>query len=135
MPIIHEKLSLNLLIQIKVIQELFYDFLPISFEDTVNDFKRDMNPEIEVLVWQRIAATYLMFIKNKVLFFESRMEIFFTLLEISFSNSEFNRNDFSELKYLNQEDVEKLYNLYNSIVPGVDSFDTEISVYYMGNGI
>lgn len=133
MPIIHEKLSLNLLVQIKVIQELFYDMLPLSFEDTVNDFKRDMNPEREVLVWQRIAATYLMFIKNKVLEFEFRKEIFFTLLNISFSSSEFNRNDFSELKYLNQEDVEKLYNLYNSIVPGVDSFDTEILVYYMSN--
>lgn len=125
-PFRHDTLSLALLLQIKVIQELFYDVFPLSFEDTVNNFKRDTNPEREVLVWHRIAATYLKFIKNKDNDLKIRKEIFSAILKVSMSSFEFDENDYGSFKYITMNEARSLFDLYNSVVPGVLSFDTEI---------
>lgn len=122
----HDTLSLKLLLQIKLIQRTFFDILPISFEVTVNNFMKDTNPEREVLVWLRMAATYLEFINFKEADINRKKHIFSAVLKISMSCFEFDVSDFKSLTQITLDEAKQLFNIYNSIVPGVEYFDTEI---------
>lgn len=56
---VHGSLPSELLRRIRLIQSALYEVLPVSFDETVESFKRDLHPEREVEFWESIAGTYL----------------------------------------------------------------------------
>jgi hypothetical protein len=56
---VHDSLPPELLRRIRLIQEAVYEALPVSFEETVENFKRDLRPDHEVEIWESIAGIYL----------------------------------------------------------------------------
>lgn len=58
-PLRHEELPPALVDRIESIADIFEDVLPASTEEWVDDFRRDEQPETELLVWERLAESYL----------------------------------------------------------------------------
>ena len=58
-PIRHDQLPDSYLNRILVIYWIFSEYLSISQEETIDNFKRDLHPEREIEVWERMAAVIL----------------------------------------------------------------------------
>jgi len=54
-PIRHPVLPDDFIERIKAFKKILSDFDAVSLEQTVDNFKRDTNPESELLIWERIA--------------------------------------------------------------------------------
>ncbi len=57
-PIVNDTFSDEQLEDIKFIHEAFIEVLPISLEETTENFKRDLNPNNEINVWLNMAKAY-----------------------------------------------------------------------------
>ncbi len=55
-PIRHEKLPDALVNRILLIHRAFANYLSFSFDETLESFRRDMHPEREIGVWEKMAA-------------------------------------------------------------------------------
>ena len=58
-PVRHENLPDGMLDRIGSLADVFAEVLPGSREDWIDDFRRDEHPESEIVVWERIAESYL----------------------------------------------------------------------------
>ena len=58
-PIRHDRLPHSYLNRILVIYWTFSEYLSISQEETIENFKRDLHPEREIEIWERMAAVIL----------------------------------------------------------------------------
>jgi hypothetical protein len=74
-PVRRRKLPAALLQRILVIQEATFDVLPISFEETVLGFKKDLSPEEEVGLWETLVAVYLYVLREDRIPAEGRREV------------------------------------------------------------
>ena len=57
-PVRHETLSEPLVARIAAIHEAVDDVFPEPLEQRVEDFRRDADPEREVVIWEGIVAAY-----------------------------------------------------------------------------
>lgn len=57
-PIRHESLPPELVERIKKIQALLAEVDPTPLDKVIEDFRRDLHPEREVAIWEKIAADY-----------------------------------------------------------------------------
>jgi hypothetical protein len=74
---LHDVLAAPLLRRIRLVQEAVYEVFPVSFEETVDNFKRDIRPEREVEFWESIAGIYLNAVREqRVTTLEARRELF-----------------------------------------------------------
>jgi len=74
---IHSSLPADLERRIRLIQGALYEVLPISLDETIENFKRDVHPEREVEHWEAIAGAYLQLVHElSVDSPEARKEIF-----------------------------------------------------------
>lgn len=58
-PIRHTKFDEQLIVRIRFIRSSLFKVIPHSMEYWLNGFQRDLHPEDEVNVWERIATCYL----------------------------------------------------------------------------
>lgn len=58
-PIRHGSLSDSLTNRIRLMREVLLEVNPCSWRETVDNFRRDMNPEQELVLWEYIASIYL----------------------------------------------------------------------------
>jgi hypothetical protein len=82
-PLRHQTLPRPLLLRLRVIQQVFYDVFPISFEETVRSFQADLQPEKQTQVWEVMAATYLQISREQGLGIEGKRELFGLVLQAS----------------------------------------------------
>jgi hypothetical protein len=74
---VHEVLPADHLRRIRLIQGALYEVFPVSFDETVENFKRDLRPDREIEIWESIAGTYFMIINDQdVASLQQRKEIF-----------------------------------------------------------
>lgn len=64
-PIRHENLSLKLIIRIRIIRAALLEVYPDTFYSWLDGFKRDMHPEDEIHIWEKIVAIYLEYFSYK----------------------------------------------------------------------
>lgn len=107
----HEELPTELINRIRIIHKLFYDVLPISLEETINNFRRDYNPSREIKIWEHMAATYLEYLFGKDVDIEYKKEVFEVILLLSIESNEYKK----KFKFLTSDDIEKIKELYNSL--------------------
>jgi hypothetical protein len=79
-PIRHEQLSDEQLRRIRKIHQTFQEVYPISLEKTIENFKRDLDPEPEIVIWERIAEAYTAYLSRYKLSSKEKRAVFEVLL-------------------------------------------------------
>ncbi|HYH83348.1 MAG TPA: toll/interleukin-1 receptor domain-containing protein, partial [Longimicrobium sp.] len=82
-PIIHQTLPASLLLRIKLTQRVLFEVFPESLDQAIEHFRREPDPEREVVVWEAIASAYLDATRDQILSLEQRREIYKALLVYS----------------------------------------------------
>jgi len=108
-PIRHATLPKELVQRIKAYKKILAEVDDSSLEEAIEDFKRDANPESEVVIWERIAGTYRACLQaNKTLTeLTVKKEVFFVIVRYSMTTEVFR-----ELKFLGEKEVNALIDIY-----------------------
>lgn len=111
--IVHDTLSAEQLLKIKHIQSTFQEVYPVTLEETIINFKRDQNPDNEIVVWLDMSSAYENYLKSQTnnLDLTKKQEVFKLLLSRSMMPSnEAILN--SELKILDENETNKVLSFY-----------------------
>lgn len=87
-PIRHETLPKSQILRLKLVFEIFKDVLNISYSQFFSNFQRDLHPENEITVWERIAVAYLQLLEGKKYSTKEKKELLGILLNISMQPKE-----------------------------------------------
>lgn len=58
-PIRHASLPPNMLVRLRLIRESLLEVFPVSWTQTIDNFRRDMHPDRELAIWEFAAGIYL----------------------------------------------------------------------------
>jgi len=95
-PIRHPTLPDTVIARITAFKAMLGDVDTASVERTVDSFKRDANPDIELVIWERIASTFQMYLfRNPTIDLAVRKEVFAVLVGASMGVEE--RKNFTHL--------------------------------------
>ncbi len=75
-PIQHETLTEEQLARIRRFHETFSEVERRSFDDEVDLFKRDMYPDLELDIWERMARAYQTYCDGRQLSLEAKKEVY-----------------------------------------------------------
>jgi len=62
-PVLHHQLPRSLIARIYSLYSRLYDVYPLAMAEWLDGFQRDVNPEGEVLWWERVANCYVDYIR------------------------------------------------------------------------
>ena len=86
---VHKKLPASLLPRIKATTDVFEIIDGISYEKAIDLYKRDLNPESNLIIWEEMAKAYKIFCKIRCKTNVERKDVYRALLLRSmFSTSE-----------------------------------------------
>ena len=77
---VHSSLPPELLPRIKATTNIFEPVDGISYEQAVDLYKRDLNPESNLVIWEEMARVYTAFCAARCTSPEERMDVYRTLL-------------------------------------------------------
>lgn len=112
-PIRHAELPPALIERVKALEPVFADVYPITHEQWLEGFQRDVHPEREIAIWEQIAIAFSQFTAGRNLSREVRREAFGLLLFRSGATADATLKQ-AKLKYLTREEARKLVNLYKA---------------------
>lgn len=75
-PTLHNELPDQLLDRIKAVQETFAEVDDTPLEQWIDDFKRDLDPESNIKIWEDMKVAYNSYCKDRELPIETRKEVF-----------------------------------------------------------
>jgi hypothetical protein len=108
-PIQHPVLPDDFIERIKAFKKILSDFDTVSLEQTIDNFKRDTNPESELVIWERIAGTFQLYLShNPTTDSAIRKDIFAVLLGASMDIKEF-----ENIKHLSDQQIKHLVLYYH----------------------
>ena len=113
-PIRHGEISADLDARIRKFALVFSEVYPITHEEWLDGFRRDTNPENEIIIWEDMATAYSKFLEANELEEAARSEAF-NLLVVR-SGTENMDSSYSNLKSLTIEQAQALVASY-SIIP------------------
>ena len=113
-PIRHPTLPLALISRIENIAGMLAEVNSQPVGEWVEDFRRDQNPEKEVVVWEAMAAAYSVFTKDRSLSVKAKKEAFALLLMRSMNDERSVLNE-APLKRLSRADAVALLTAFESI--------------------
>jgi hypothetical protein len=79
-PIIHETLPQEFLTRLRLVHQALLPVFKTSWTDTVNNFRKDHNATRELVLWERIAATFLTVVRRHSLTNEEARNLFGSLV-------------------------------------------------------
>lgn len=95
--------------RVRAFKAILADVEPSSVEETLENFQRDANPEIELGVWEQIVLRYQWYLNaNPGLTQLEKKDVFAVLLGLSMG-----AQDFSNIKNLSAEKVEDVITNYS----------------------
>jgi hypothetical protein len=110
-PIRHDRLPDELLVRIKWIHEVLAEVDDMSLEASVESFMRDVHPDREVALWQRVALAYLAFgNRHPALILAKKREAFGVLLAFSMGLPQM-----PDIEHLPQEAWHELRSIYEEM--------------------
>ena len=110
-PIRHQTLPEDFIRRVKAMKAILAEVETGSLAETLDDFKRDAHPERELLIWERIASTYELFVSHEAIKdMPTKKEILSVLLGVSMDQEEF-----PEMKHLSPEQVRQLSRNYKGL--------------------
>src|SRR5689334_9700006 len=75
-PVRHATLSAEMDARIRRFEPIFAEVYPRSHEELLDGFKRDLDPEPEVAIWEALATAYQAFTQKHTLATDARKEAF-----------------------------------------------------------
>ncbi|MEN9881031.1 MAG: hypothetical protein RLZZ308_214 [Candidatus Parcubacteria bacterium] len=83
-PVRQEPLPEGFIKRVQKFKEILSEVETTSIEKTINSFQRDLHPERELLIWEKIASSYELNLKNNpsITLFQKK-ELFKKLLALS----------------------------------------------------
>jgi len=110
-PVRHLVLPEGCIERIVAFKRALGDAEPMTIEEAVSNFQKDMHPEREIEIWERVASKYQDFLtRNSSLNSNERKEVFSVLIGTSMG-----REDFSELKNLSEDQIKYLVDSYTDV--------------------
>jgi len=108
----HGSLTEQQLKEIKRIHHAFSEVNSSSLEETINNFKRDQNPDIEIAIWSQMADAYERFAVHKhIEEHDKKVEAYEVILLRSTMSEEEVMKKLS-LSYLSKEELEEIFSYY-----------------------
>ena len=77
---VHKTLPNELLVRIKATTDVFEIVDGVSYEEAVDLYKRDYDPESNLIIWEEMARVYSLFCNSRCTTHEERLEVYKTLL-------------------------------------------------------
>ena len=110
-PIRHPVLPDGFVDRIKAFKAILGDVDPTSLETAIDNFKRDTHPEDELMIWERIANIFQLFLSHNPTNDPAiRKEIFAVLVGASMG-----AEDWSDIKHLKKEQIQQVVFAYRGI--------------------
>jgi hypothetical protein len=110
-PIRHPVLPEGFIDRIVVFKQTLGDVDPMQLEKTIDAFKRDAHPEAEIVIWERIASTFQLFLShNPTADPAVRKDIFAVLVGASMGTQ-----DWDNIKHLSKVQIEHLVLNYRGL--------------------
>lgn len=119
--IIHDSLNHKQIEEIKKIQSAFAEVYPMSLEETITNFKRDLDVDSEINIWLNMVNAYEKYLNKKEgnLDLNTKKEVFKLILSRSMmSSSEAITN--SKLVILTQKDAQEVLSFYTENPDPID---------------
>ncbi|WNM18188.1 hypothetical protein [Flavobacterium capsici] len=109
--IVHDTLTAKQIEDITKIHSTFAEVDTTSLENTLNDFKRDLNPDDEIQIWLQMANAYQSYMKGKNKTLEQKKEVYKLILSRSMMSSEEVIQNL-DLKILSKKEAEEVLSFY-----------------------
>jgi hypothetical protein len=122
-PIRHSELPPELIERIHRLEETFAEIYPLTHEEWLDGFKRDLDPENEITTWGNIAFAYTQFLNSGDFSADARNEAFRLLLFRS-STSDI-ESQLSDLRHLTEDQARSLLALYETPAQPIAIEDAE----------
>jgi hypothetical protein len=110
-PVRHDSLTENQMVRIKHIQEVFREVYPLSTEEWIDGFRRDVEPEGEIVLWEELARAYSLFLKEYNLSMSQKHEVYAVLMKRSMMEPERVLDELT-LNYISEEQAMRAMELY-----------------------
>lgn len=111
-PVRHERLSEEQLARIRKLREVFSEVDGQTLEQWVDNFKRDLDPDRELRVWERMATAYEAFCRKRKLSAEGKKDAYRVVLLHSMTDRQHEILDRVKLNELSKEDAAELIRDY-----------------------
>jgi len=109
--IIHDSLTNRQIKDIERIQQVFAEVNSSTLEETMDNFKRDQNPDDEIKVWLQMASVYEQFTSDKVIDLNKKNEAYSLILLRSMMTEAEVMNKLT-LKYLTENEAKEIFTYY-----------------------
>ena len=119
--VIHDSLTSEQIDKIKRIQSVFEEVYPVSLEQTITDFKRDLNPDSEIAIWLQMADAYENYVNSKKvkLNLDTKKEVYKLILSRSMMpDAEAISN--SKLTILTEKEAKEVLRFYSAKPDPID---------------
>ncbi len=103
-PIQHDKLSDEQITRIESLHKTFFEVDGQSIDKWTDDFKRDLNPDSELAIWERMAKAYNGYCSQRDLKLDAKKEVYKVILLRSMASQE-DVLQRLELKILSKDDA------------------------------
>jgi len=111
-PVRHDSLSSSQLESIKTIHATFSEVYPISLNESIKNFKRDLNPDREIQLWLKMVDTFNALTKDgQYPRIEQRQEVFSVILASSMMPISKVKSDV-ELTELSEQEIDQIIGLF-----------------------
>src|SRR5215204_4459264 len=110
--IVHDALSDKQLKKIERIHRVFSEVNSSSLEETINNFKREQNPDSEIVIWLKMADAYERFTVNKHIEEHDKKEEAYQLVLLRSMMTEEKVIDSIDVTYLTQGEVKEVLSYY-----------------------
>ena len=114
--IIHDSLSKTQIDLITKIQSTFAEVYPVSLEETITDFKRDLDVDREINIWLTMCNAYVSYINSKQskLALSRKKEAFKLILSRSMMPSDEAIKN-SKLSLLTEQEAQEVLSYYTDV--------------------
>ena len=110
-PIRHSALPAVFVDRVKKFKAILSDVDPTSFETTIDNFKCDIIPAQELIIWERIANTYQLFLsENPTHDLAIKKEVYAVLIAASMG-----LEDWRNIKKLTRDQIDNLVASYRGL--------------------
>ncbi len=123
-PTLHRDLPGELLARIKAVHETFADVDGTPLEKWIDDFKRDLDPERNISIWEDMQVAYNSYCNDRELPLEKRKEVFKIVLMRSMMPDE-DVLARLELEHVPVDDVRTILAAYPGDATPIDVIQTD----------
>jgi hypothetical protein len=110
-PVRHDSLTESQIVRIKHIQEVFREVYPLSTGEWIDGFRRDMEPEGEIVLWEELARAYSLFLNEYNLSMSQKHEVYAVLMKRSMMAPDRVLDELT-LNYISTEQAMRVMELY-----------------------